>query len=824
MGRTLRRPSSCVAGGVAFTCLLAASASAAPLPGPIAQLPLQTGASPAQTDYVPHELVVRFKPGTAASERSSLNAAQNARVQRDLLVPRAYLLRLSKGRDVRTAQRAYERNPNVQYAEPNYIFGLDATFPTDPQFSLLWGMNNTGQTVNGTAGTADADIDAPEAWDTTTGSNAVTVGVADTGIAYNHIDLASNIWANPGESGGGKETNNIDDDGNGKIDDFRGWDFIDNDNDPRDLEGHGTHVAGTIGAPANGAGLVGVSWAVRLAPLRMCGPNPLDSCNAAAAADAFTYAGQKGMQVVNGSFGGGAAPQVIADAINNAPDTLFVFAAGNSNNNNDTSGRYPCAFPAPNIICVAASDQNDNKAGFSNFGKTSVDLAAPGTNIVSLFTIPVRFRDNFQGGDFATKWTTGGTNNTWTTGCDTATPPNCVMLDSPGNYLNNTNSFARNTTAMSTTNMTGCRLQYILARDLGTDVLVVEASTNASTWTQVGGHSGTNFPNYDFSDLNLSAFDGQATVYVRFRLLSDASGTANGVFIDEVVVRCTPTATPNQLATADGTSQASPHVAGAAALAFAKEPLAPVAGVKNAILDGVDKKASLATSVGTGGRLNVNNMLTRLACCHVRPAGASPLIVSLVPEYVQCGVNPINRTHGPPLSNPSCTPPVKRSPYLTVGTPDANGAAANSVGQARLATLAGDPLTPADEADVKFEFSMTDVRRQTTGFPDYTGDLDVNFTFRLTDRTVGAGATATTLVDTSINPFFVVSCAATGSTTIGSTCSGTTTAEAILPGLLKEGARAIWRMDEIDIGDGGPDGDVFTPPNQIFATQGIFVP
>jgi hypothetical protein len=191
---------------------------------------------------------------------------------------------------------------------------------------------------------------------------------------------------------------------------------------------------------------------------------------------------------------------------------------------------------------------------------------------------------------------------------------------------------------------------------------------------------------------------------------------------------------------------------------------------------------------------------------------------------VECGINPINRTHGPPLAHPSCSPPVKRSPYVTVGTPDANGAPAHSVGQARLATLVGDPGTPADEADVKFEFSMTDVRRQTTGFPDYTGDLDANFTFRLTDRTVGAGAVATTLVDASINPFFVVSCAATASTTIGSTCSGTTTAEAVLPGLVKEGARTIWQMGEIDIADGGPDGVIGTQPNQIFATQGIFIP
>src|SRR5262249_30619350 len=143
-------------------------------------------------------------------------------------------------------------------------------------------------------------------------------------------DLAANIWTNPGESGGGKETNGVDDDGDGKIDDFRGWDFVDNDNDPQDDDSHGSHVAGIVGAVGNNRlGRPGVNWNVRLAPLRICSPNPLVGCSTANQADAFAYAGQKGLKVVNGSFGGAVFSQAVADAIAGAPNTLFVFAAGN---------------------------------------------------------------------------------------------------------------------------------------------------------------------------------------------------------------------------------------------------------------------------------------------------------------------------------------------------------------------------------------------------------------------------------------------------------------------------------------------------------------
>ncbi len=333
MAHSKRRASVRIGWGVALACLVMASAAPAqtlpPPPGGVTPPAPVTSPGPG---YVPGELVVRFEPGTTASERQSLNAAQNADVRRALLVPRAYLLRLPKDRDVRAAQRAYERNPNVKYAEPNLrrpaVRDSERPALQQPTQFRMWAMHNTGQNFGAGPGTPDADIDAPEAWDVTTGSSAVTVGIADTGIDYNHPDLAANIWHNPGESGSGKETNNIDDDGNGKIDDFRGWDFTENDNDPQDYESHGSHVAGIVGAVGNdGQGVPGVNWNVRIAALRVCSPDPFVQCTIANLADAFAYAGQKGMKVVNGSFGTSFS-QAVADAIANAPNTAVRVRRG----------------------------------------------------------------------------------------------------------------------------------------------------------------------------------------------------------------------------------------------------------------------------------------------------------------------------------------------------------------------------------------------------------------------------------------------------------------------------------------------------------------
>jgi plastocyanin len=207
---------------------------------------------------------------------------------------------------------------------------------------------------------------------------------------------------------------------------------------------------------------------------------------------------------------------------------------------------------------------------------------------------------------------------------------------------------------------------------------------------------------------------------------------------------------------------------------------------------------------------------------YARPAGASPLRASLSVAYKQCQTASANRTHGPPLEHPSCNAPVQESDWLTVGTPDANGAGANSVGSVTLRTQVGPPGTPGDQANVQFVSSMTGVRNKT-GLADYTGELQVRLPLRITDRQNGPAADETGTGDTTFT--FAVPCSATGAGGVGSTCSITTTADAVVPGAVVEGMRSIWQVDKIQVLDGGSDGVASTATgNTLFATQALFVP
>jgi|GEM_PF-3764073 len=283
-------------------------------------------------------------------------------------------------------------------SEKDYIVFHQATTPADTRWSSLWGLHNTGPM----GGKIDADIDAPEAWDIYTGSQNVVVGVIDTGVDYNHPDLLNNRWINPGEIA----DDGIDNDGNGFIDDIYGWDFLNDDNDPMDDHGHGTHCAGTIGAQGNNnRGVVGVNWTVKLAGIKFLSAY---GGTLSDAIDSIHYAVKTQMTLTSNSWGGGGRPsKLLKQAIERARDAnqLFVAAAGNDKYDNDQSPYYPASFDLENVIAVAASDRRDKLAYFSQWGLNSVDIAAPGRDILS--TTPNNNYSIYSGTSMATPHVAG---------------------------------------------------------------------------------------------------------------------------------------------------------------------------------------------------------------------------------------------------------------------------------------------------------------------------------------------------------------------------------------------------------------------------------
>jgi subtilisin family serine protease len=348
--------------------------------------------------YVADSVLVRFVPGTPGHAKASARESVGGELDAELtLVPGLERLKVH-GRSVDGAVAALSKNPNVVYAEPDYVVSAIAT-PNDPFFPQLWGM---------------AKINAPAAWDVSTGSTNVVVGDVDTGIDYSHPDLGANVWVNPGEIAG----NGLDDDGNGYVDDIHGWDWANNDADPLDDHFHGTHTAGTIGARGNnGVGVVGVNWNVWIAGLKFL--NAQGSGSTSNAILALNYATAKGMRVTNNSWGGGGFSQGLYDAITAARNSgsLFVAAAGNNGFNNDLLPFYPASYNLDNLIAVAATTSADGLASFSNYGATSVDLGAPGVGVLS--TVPGGY-DTYSGTSMATPHVSGAAalllavNPTWT--------------------------------------------------------------------------------------------------------------------------------------------------------------------------------------------------------------------------------------------------------------------------------------------------------------------------------------------------------------------------------------------------------------------------
>jgi serine protease len=358
--------------------------------------------------YATDTILVRFKRDASLSAQSTLHSQIGTQIAHTyMFLPELQVVSLPEDLSVEKALSLYQGDPSVLYAEPNMIYELDDTTPNDPRFGELFGLHNTGQS----GGLVDADIDMIEAWDISQGSPDVVIALLDSGIDFNHPDLNANTFVNLSEQQGQA---GVDDDANGYVDDIHGINSVNDTGSPFPFDGdaHGTHVSGTIAASGNNAvGVVGVNWQAKIIGCKAFSPSAT-LANIIQCMDYFLEMKTRAVNPANiiasnNSWGGGGFSQALLDAIeaHNQAGMLFVAAAGNSNVNTDVTPHFPSTYPSSNIIAVLASDRNDQKASFSSFGARTVDVGAPGHQILS--TTPNNTFSVFSGTSMATPHVTG---------------------------------------------------------------------------------------------------------------------------------------------------------------------------------------------------------------------------------------------------------------------------------------------------------------------------------------------------------------------------------------------------------------------------------
>lgn len=583
--------------------------------------PPRAGVPPAPA-YVPGELLVKFKPGVARwLKAQAIEGRGNIRI--DELTPNGYLrVKLQSGIGVAEGAAAYTADPNIESAQPNYVYPFLA-LPNDPRFGQLWALKNTGQTIAGATyalnnpGVVGRDMDMETAWDYVEDCSSVIVAVVDSGVNYLHQDLAANMW--DGTAAGFPK---------------HGYDFVDDDDDPmpQDADGHGTHVAGTIGAVGNnGLGSTGVCWRAKLMAVRAAGAG---GATTATLTQGVRFAMAHGARIINMSFGGPSFDPALDAEITSARTrgVIVVVAAGNEANDNDaTSPVYPCNFRHDNLICVAALDQAYALAGFSNFGGASVDVGAPGVNALSSWP-GTTVTDDFSSG-----WAMSGGFAAIACDLDGAGPRETVrMLADPARwctppftftYANNANDVAYKTFDLSAALRARLGYRYFLDTQPGVDFAgTAHRSTGGDPFGSGGlveETSGTtgNVPASGSADLNDCL---TTTCSVGFRLRSDGSVTDAGLALFAFQI---DTVQPNSAAytVLSGTSMATPYVAGVAALIWARNPDYTYGDVVNSVKNGGEAVAALAGRTTTGRAVNAMGSLRYIN----PPSGVAAVILPM---------------------------------------------------------------------------------------------------------------------------------------------------------------------------------------------------
>lgn len=551
--------------------------------------------SAAERPFVPGEVVVRFEPGVTAAERLAARQGADVDLDRTLRVPRTQVVEVDGS--VTAAVERLEDQPGVAFAQPNYRYhALAVAPPNDTFFGSLWGLEDPAPPNPG--------VDVLEGWEVTRGAGQV-IAIVDTGVALDHPDLQGNLWTGPGG--------------------VHGHDFVDGDDDPDDYNFHGTHVAGTAAAiDDDGLGVAGVAPDAQIMAVRVLDGD--GSGSSADIGDGIAYAAQNGADVINLSLGGpsGAGDQFMSSAVSLADqrNAVVVAAAGNDDNDNDANPTTPCTLPQANLICVAAVTQTGALAGFSNFGDTTVDVGAPGTNVLSAKTDygpgpGAGFSEGFDT-DLAA-WDTFG-NPAWDRTSAFFSAGTHSVTDSPaGDYPADADSELFTASPLNMTAERGCRIHLDVSYDIeppGPGGVLFDAFfVGAVADTDLDVFDGLPFAGQssDFDsgsfvseEVSISDLDGRTDVLPFLAVFADDIVQADGAYADDLQVLCRDDTYLDSLAASgnyvafQGTSMAAPHVAGVAALVGAADPGAPDTQVVSAIKSSGTPLASLSGTTATG--------------------------------------------------------------------------------------------------------------------------------------------------------------------------------------------------------------------------------
>ncbi len=619
-------------------------------------------------NYDPNEIVIKYRKNVPAADMAARTVGLGLQLNQVSARPHFTTAFVNQNETVEEAVNRVSRDPAVEYAEPKYKYYKSAAAPNDADFGKLWGLKNNGQTISSPSyttnnpGLSGKDMNVLGAWDLTTNCSSRIIAVLDTGVNYAHEDLAGNMWDGSTAGGGCVDQNGIPIPGGCPN---HGWDFASNDNNPRDEEGHGSHVAGTIGAIGNNTvGISGVCQTAKIMAVRVLGLGGGDNTTVS---NGIYFAVRNGAKVINMSLGGNSYSVLIHDAIEYARinNVLVVVAAGNENTNLSTGNSFPCKNTSANIVCIGALDQRYERATFSNFdtnatvNSRNVDFGAPGTNIFSLYGNEVTYDEGAS--NYGSGWIAGGTGGSidWAfRSCSFTINSNPVTLK--GLYLpldcsvigfNFTPPFNSPTSVSSNTNRTIYKNFTIpnnstnvnLFQTIISDGESIGATCYDFTEMYTSSATGNPFPSGTLIGLNDSNRNnaivtkycrrtisgvGYSFIYsnsrtlpacinsgtncsIGYRYVSDTSVNNGGAVVgDFFLTAWAPSNTAYK--SINGTSMASPNAAGVAALIWAYNPSFTYTEVIQKLIDGGQAETALTGTTRYGKAINANDSIKHL--------------------------------------------------------------------------------------------------------------------------------------------------------------------------------------------------------------------